>query len=95
MKQYRIRGTLLAERGAEAFLRRIDVAEVPHDLVEVDLTVTSLEPQWAARDAAWIAAEGYATWRWREPPTIKEVGQAERAMAASAELDELFGKEST
>jgi hypothetical protein len=73
VSSYRVRGTLLATRSAECFLRQLDVADVEHDLVEVDLAVQATEPQWAAQDASWIAADTYATWRWREAPTIEEV----------------------
>jgi hypothetical protein len=70
---YRVRGTLLATRSAECFLRQLDVADVEHDLVDVNLVVQARDGSAAAQDASWIAASNYATWRWREAPTIEEV----------------------
>lgn len=70
---YRVRGVLLATRSAECFLRQLDVADVAHDEVYVEMTLTARDGSAAAQDASWIAASNYATWRWREAPTIEEV----------------------
>lgn len=72
---YRVVGTLLATHDARCYTLRMPIADVAHDEVDVDLTVEAPSPDYATREAAWIAANDYATWRWETAPTIEEAQQ--------------------
>jgi hypothetical protein len=70
---YRVTGTLLATCGAECYLRGLDVADVAHDEISVDLVVEARDAEQAASDAAWRVTYDYATWCWEAGPMVEEV----------------------
>lgn len=70
---YQVRGELLATRDARCYTRGLDLSDVEHDRVSVDLRVEARDAAAAASEAAWIAAQGYATWRWCEGPSVAAV----------------------
>ena len=70
---YRVRGTLLATQSADCYAHGLDVRDVGHVRIAVDLVVEASGPERAASDAAWSATAGYTTWRWEAVPVIEEV----------------------
>lgn len=73
LRRWRVRGTLLATHHREVFTRGLDVADVAHDTIPVDLEVWAPVIERAPADAAWFVTAGYASWRWAEAPTVTEV----------------------
>lgn len=70
---YRVVGVLLATHDAACYLHGLDLADVEHDRIDVDVTIPAGDARSAASDAAWCAAQDYTTWRWESAPTVEEV----------------------
>lgn len=70
MTTYRVAGTLLATYHRYPGGRNI--AELEHDEITVQATVTAFNVQLAAVEAAWYATLPYTAWRWKEPPQVEE-----------------------
>lgn len=69
-RPYHVRGELLATHDQRCYTRGLDLADVDHDRLAVDLVVQARDTAAAASEAAWIAAQGYATWRWHTGPVV-------------------------
>lgn len=72
-KAYRVSGTLLATKTPDVFRLNLDVADVDHTAFPVSVVVSAADPEQAAADAAWLSTNGYASWRWNEPPKVEEL----------------------
>jgi len=70
---YRVRGTLLATRDSRCYSHLLDLTDVDHDAIEVDLIVWATSTPHAVADVAWIAAQDYTTWRWQKAPQVAVV----------------------
>jgi hypothetical protein len=71
-QSYRVTGELLATRDARCYTRGLDLIDVDHDRVAVDLVVEARDTAAAASEAAWIATlpGRYASWRWASGPAV-------------------------
>jgi hypothetical protein len=72
---YHVTGELLATRDARCYVHGLDLSDVEHDRVTVDLVVQARDTAAAASEASWIATQeaGYATWRWASGPVVAAV----------------------